>query len=72
MRHYWTVLCKEIRIDEKSNNISLIDVVEQLQVKAYVEAIQDLAKQNQAKALIGFFNSLPNLSERRLETLLVL
>ncbi len=32
MRHIWTVLCQKSIIDQESNNISMIDVVEQLSV----------------------------------------
>jgi len=37
IKHIWTVLCRKSILDQESNNISLLDVVERLQVKLSIK-----------------------------------
>jgi hypothetical protein len=52
IKHIWTVLCKESRIEAETNNISLIDAYESLQFKLNI----DDKSYDPAKPITGPFN----------------
>ncbi|MFB6212469.1 MAG: hypothetical protein ABEI53_01470, partial [Candidatus Magasanikbacteria bacterium] len=52
MNHIWSVLCNKTLVDQDTNNISLIDVVEKIDLAGPLEEIEEVTEGNK-KAEIG-------------------